>query len=138
MTTPYTPRVYYKGQDAEAAETQAEADALVAQGYKAGEALASPNPVANVSDAQIPAGIARDTEVSTAIAGAAITDAQVAATVARDAEVAAAVRLNGTTAARPAPGTLGAGRMYFDTTLNRPVWVNAAATGYVDSAGTAV
>jgi hypothetical protein len=41
----------------------------------------------------------------------------------------------GATAARPAvapPGT-----PFFDTTLNKPVWRNAAGTGWVDATGTA-
>lgn len=44
----------------------------------------------------------------------------------------------GTTAERPAPATAGAGYDYFDTTLNKPIWVNAAANGWVDATGTAV
>lgn len=44
----------------------------------------------------------------------------------------------GTTATRPLPAVAGAAFAYFDTTLGKPTWVNAAATGYVDATGTAV
>jgi hypothetical protein len=40
----------------------------------------------------------------------------------------------GPTAGRPP--TAGPGTLYFDTTLNKPVWRNAAATGWVDATGT--
>jgi len=42
-----------------------------------------------------------------------------------------------TTAARPTTNTV-AGEQWFDTTLNKPIWRNAANNGWVDSAGTAV
>lgn len=42
-----------------------------------------------------------------------------------------------TTAKRPTVG-LVAGLMAFDTTLNKPIWRNAANTGWVDATGTAV
>lgn len=42
---------------------------------------------------------------------------------------------SGTTAQRPSK--LFVGQMYFDTTLGRPIWVNAAGTGWVKSDGTA-
>ena len=45
---------------------------------------------------------------------------------------------SGTTAQRPAPATAGAAFQYYDTTLNKPIWVNAAATGWVDATGAAV
>ena len=45
------------------------------------------------------------------------------------------VSRSGTTAQRPAK--LFVGQMYFDTTLNRPIWVNTAGTGRVKSDGTA-
>lgn len=35
------------------------------------------------------------------------------------------------------PTVLRVGIMYFDTTLNRPIWVNAAGNGWVFSDGTA-
>lgn len=45
----------------------------------------------------------------------------------------------GTTAQRPTlPGNLHPGSSYFDTTLGKPIWVNAAGTGWVDATGTAV
>jgi hypothetical protein len=43
-----------------------------------------------------------------------------------------------TTAGRPAAATAGAGAMIFDSTLGKPVWVNAAASGYVDATGASV
>lgn len=45
--------------------------------------------------------------------------------------------LSGTTANRPF-STAFPGMEYFDTTLNKPIWRNAANNGWVDSAGTAV
>lgn len=39
----------------------------------------------------------------------------------------------GATSARPAAAP--AGTMWFDTSLNKPVWRNAAATGWVDATG---
>lgn len=39
----------------------------------------------------------------------------------------------GTTAQRPSPVTAGLGFMYFDTTLNQPIWSNA--TSWVDAVG---
>lgn len=47
-----------------------------------------------------------------------------------------AVSQSGTTAQRPAK--IYVGQMYFDTTLNRPIWVNAAGTGWIKADGTAV
>jgi len=44
--------------------------------------------------------------------------------------------LQGTTANRPTT-QLFTGMMYFDTTLNKPIWRNAANTGWVDATGTA-
>lgn len=45
----------------------------------------------------------------------------------------------GTTAQRPTlPGNLHPGSSYFDTTLGKPIWVNAAGTGWVDATGAAV
>lgn len=41
----------------------------------------------------------------------------------------------GPTGTRPTTG-IYAGLMYFDTTLNKPVWRNAANTGWVDATGT--
>ena len=43
----------------------------------------------------------------------------------------------GPTSARPATG-LATGRMYFDTTLNKPIWRNASNTGWTDYSGAAV
>lgn len=43
---------------------------------------------------------------------------------------------SGTTSERPTK--LYVGQMYFDTTLNRPIWVNAAGTGWIKADGTAV
>jgi len=43
----------------------------------------------------------------------------------------------GTTANRPTVG-LYAGQYYFDSTLGKPVWRNAANTGWVDATGTGV
>lgn len=48
-----------------------------------------------------------------------------------------AVQQSGTTAQRPT-SQLWIGRTYFDTTLNKPVWVNSSATGWVDADGSAV
>lgn len=45
--------------------------------------------------------------------------------------------LSGTTANRPF-STAFPGMEYFDTTLNKPIWRNAANNGWVDSTGTAV
>lgn len=45
--------------------------------------------------------------------------------------------LSGTTASRPS-STAVAGMQYFDTTLNKPIWRNAANSGWVDATGTAV
>lgn len=45
--------------------------------------------------------------------------------------------LSGTTAARPST-SLYAGMPYFDTTLGKPIWRNAANTAWTDSAGTTV
>jgi hypothetical protein len=42
-----------------------------------------------------------------------------------------------TTAKRPTSG-LFAGMPTFDTTLNKPIWRNAASTGWVDATGGAV
>jgi hypothetical protein len=42
-----------------------------------------------------------------------------------------------TTANRPF-STAFSGMQYFDTTLNKPIWRNAANTGWVDATGTAV
>lgn len=47
----------------------------------------------------------------------------------------------GTTAQRPVtvPGfPLVTGQIYFDTTLNKPVWYNATAVQWVDATGTPV
>lgn len=43
----------------------------------------------------------------------------------------------GTTAARPTTN-LHTGQTYFDTTLNKPIWRNAANTGWVDATGAGV
>lgn len=43
----------------------------------------------------------------------------------------------GTTAERPSTAAVP-GMHYFDTTLNKPIWRNAANSGWVDSTGTAV
>lgn len=45
---------------------------------------------------------------------------------------------SGPTASRPSPATAGTGYEYFDTDLNRPIWVDATAAGWVDATGTAV
>lgn len=45
---------------------------------------------------------------------------------------------NYTTAGRPAPATLGGGVEIFDVNLGKPIWTNAAASGYVDATGAAV
>lgn len=42
-----------------------------------------------------------------------------------------------TTAKRPTAG-LVPGEMVFDSTLNKPIWRNAANSGWVDATGTAV
>lgn len=42
----------------------------------------------------------------------------------------------GTTAQRPAAGTVGSGANYFDTTLNLPIWSNG--TSWINAAGTVV
>lgn len=44
---------------------------------------------------------------------------------------------SGTTAERPSAAAVP-GMHYFDTTLNKPIWRNAANTGWVDATGTAV
>ena len=44
----------------------------------------------------------------------------------------------GATGSRPTASTHGVGAVWFDTTLNKPIWVNAAGTGWVDATGTAV
>lgn len=44
---------------------------------------------------------------------------------------------SGTTANRPTTN-LWPGRVYFDTTLGYPIWVNAAGTGWVDATGAGV
>jgi hypothetical protein len=43
----------------------------------------------------------------------------------------------GTTTTRPA-AVLNAGEYFFDSTLGKPVWRNAANSGWVDATGTAV
>lgn len=43
----------------------------------------------------------------------------------------------GTTTNRPAVATY-AGQYFFDTTLGKPIWRNAANTGWVDATGTGV
>lgn len=43
-----------------------------------------------------------------------------------------------TTAARPSATLFTSGYSIFDTTLNKPIYVNAAATGWVDASGTSV
>jgi hypothetical protein len=43
----------------------------------------------------------------------------------------------GTTANRPV-GNLHSGQPYFDTTLGKPIWRNAANSGWIDATGTAV
>jgi hypothetical protein len=46
---------------------------------------------------------------------------------------------SGATGARPALGSnTGPGLSFFDTTLNKPIWVNTANTGWVDATGAAV
>lgn len=45
--------------------------------------------------------------------------------------------LSGTTASRPNSAAV-AGMQYFDTTLNKPIWRNAANSGWVDATGTSV
>ncbi|MFB5674576.1 glycosyl hydrolase family 28-related protein [Paenibacillus terreus] len=45
---------------------------------------------------------------------------------------------NGATAQRPSLTNLSAGYQYFDTTLNKPIWVNKDVTGWVDATGTSV
>ena len=45
------------------------------------------------------------------------------------------VAQSGTTANRPEK--IFVGQQYFDTTLNLPIWVNAAGTGWIKSDGTA-
>lgn len=47
------------------------------------------------------------------------------------------VKRSGATADRPT-ANLETGMMYFDTTLGKPCWVNAAGTGWVDATGAAV
>lgn len=47
-------------------------------------------------------------------------------------------RLSGTTGNRPPASSGKQGIMYYDTTLNKPVWINAAGSGYVDATGAAV
>ncbi|MCE0438247.1 hypothetical protein LVW23_22415 [Klebsiella pneumoniae] len=44
---------------------------------------------------------------------------------------------SGTTANRPSSAAV-AGMQYFDTTLNKPIWRNAANTGWVDATGASV
>lgn len=46
------------------------------------------------------------------------------------------IAISGTTADRPTT-QLSPGQMYFDTTLNRPIWRNAANNGWVKADGTA-
>jgi len=111
MSTPF-PRIYYKGVNAVDAKTQVEVDGLLAKGYRAGEATTSANVVAGVTDAQIPAAIARDSEVTTAT-----------------------TPLSGTTALRPAGNTVPAGRSYFNTTTGKPNYSNGVS--WVDAAGVA-
>lgn len=48
-----------------------------------------------------------------------------------------AIIRRGNTASRPTPASVGTGGEYFDTTLNKPIWVNTAGTGWVDATGTA-
>lgn len=43
---------------------------------------------------------------------------------------------NGSTSNRPTTG-LSTGLMFFDTTLNKPIWRNAANSGWVDATGIA-
>jgi hypothetical protein len=43
---------------------------------------------------------------------------------------------SGATTARPAAGTAGAGAMFFDTTLGKPIW--STGTAWVDATGAAV
>lgn len=52
-------------------------------------------------------------------------------------EVGAQTPAIGTTALRPT-SFASPGDQYFDTTLNKPIWKNAANTGWVDATGTAV
>jgi len=44
---------------------------------------------------------------------------------------------SGATGGRPTTG-LATGLMYFDTTLNKPIWRNSANSGWVDATGTSV
>lgn len=44
----------------------------------------------------------------------------------------------GTTAQRPTPSAVGTGFRYYDTTIDSPIWVNAAASGWKNGAGTTV
>jgi len=43
---------------------------------------------------------------------------------------------SGTTASRPNTN-LSPGQFYFDATLNKPIWRNAANSGWIDATGTA-
>lgn len=43
----------------------------------------------------------------------------------------------GATASRPTTG-FSPGLMFFDTTLNKPIWRNAANTGWIDATGASV
>lgn len=47
-------------------------------------------------------------------------------------------RLSGVTGDRPGLQSGMVGIMYFDTTLGKPVWVNADSSGWVDATGTPV
>lgn len=47
------------------------------------------------------------------------------------------IAISGATADRPTM-QLSPGQMYFDTTLNKPIWRNTANNGWVDGTGAAV
>lgn len=46
--------------------------------------------------------------------------------------------ISGSSVNKPNVATVHTGFCYFDTTLNKPIWVNAAGTGWVDATGTSV
>ena len=51
---------------------------------------------------------------------------------------AAVIFPNKATALRPPLTTMKPGQCIFDTTLNKPIWVNATATHYIDATGATV
>lgn len=51
-------------------------------------------------------------------------------------ELAAVVCGSGSSASRPSTASVGA--MYYDTTINKPIWLKTAPSTWVDATGTGV